>query len=74
MATLVLICLPWGLVLSFKLLLILTIVGFVTACGVKSPPLIPPESVIPSYEEKFIEKEIKDSKEIDIEEQEDMDQ
>jgi len=50
------------------------IVGFAAACGVKSPPLIPAESVIPSYEEKFIEKEINDSKKIDIEEQEDMDQ
>ena len=74
MVTSVQICLPWGLVLNFKLVLVLVIVGFAAACGVKSPPLIPAESVIPSYEEKFIEKEIKDSKEIDIEEQEDMDQ
>ncbi|OFZ21903.1 MAG: hypothetical protein A2202_04040 [Bdellovibrionales bacterium RIFOXYA1_FULL_36_14] len=60
--------------MSFKLALILVIAGLVAACGVKSPPLIPAESVIPSYEEKFIEKEINDSKKIDIEEQEDMDQ
>ena len=74
MATLVQTCLPWGLALNFKWALILVIVGFAAACGVKSPPLIPPESVIPSYEEKFIEKEVKDSKKIDVEEQEDMDQ
>ena len=65
---------PWGLVLSFKLVLVLAIVGLATACGVKSPPLIPPESVIPSYEEKFIEKDDKDQMEIDKEKQEDLDE
>ncbi len=45
--------------------------GLATACGVKSPPLIPPESVIPSYEEKFIEKNDKD---IEIEKPEEIDE
>jgi len=57
--------------LNFKFTLILVIVGLATACGVKSPPLIPPESVIPSYEEKFIEKNDKD---IEIEKPEEIDE